>query len=925
MKFDKRKSKATIVSLFLMLTIAFTLVAIPNANAQDLVMNPETNTVILHQVIDIDLNGPSSYIENVTLWVKYPGRTAFTYINGYPTEPGGDLDVYDFDFNETGAFELKWALPPTFAIESNVEIVTCIELQDLPPRTSYAYVGAVPNPVGVGQEVLIHVGITMNLMLYPQGWEGLSITIEKPDGTTDTISGIRTDSTGGTGRVYVPNIEGNYIIQTHFPEQNTTATNRGAGIPAGTRVLASDSRKLTLVVQTDPVAIYPGNPLPTQYWTRPIDAQLHEWAPIAGNWVDQDTNLKAPYNDDAPETAHILWTKELLRGGLGGGEFGPQSFECGDAYEGKFSSSAIVAGILYYNRYESRMPTQEVVAVDLHTGEELWCRPLIDPESGRERRMDFAQMFYWDAWNYHAIFAYLWETSGSTWNAYNPLTGDWIYRMENMPSGSTQYGPKGEIYRINVNEGQGWMSQWNSSRCVQPQPGRSSGDGSWRPHGNTFDASERGEDWNVTIPVLPGSAYRYAVGDRVVGSAMVSSGGYRSDAIGVTQIIHWALSLEVGREGTLLYQKTWNAPSSWVANNVSLVRAAGSIEDNLIVYWSKDLQQFWGFSTDTGDYLWGPTEPQNYLDFVGMREYIAYGRLWALGMSGIMHCYNATTGELLWTSSADDPFNQVLWANDWSIRSLFFADGKVYMGNSEHSPVDPKPRGGPFVCMDMETGEEVWRANGLFRQTDWGGRAIIGDSIIATMDTYDQRIYAIGKGPSAISVTASPEVSVHGSSVLVKGMVTDISPGTEEYARTARFPNGVPAVSDEDMSEWMLHVYKQFERPADVTGVDVVLSVLDPNNNVYDIDTATSDSSGMFSFLFEPEVPGKYTVIATFAGSKSYYGSFGQTAIGVEEAPLPPIPAEALVLPPTESYITAATVAIIIAIAIVGLLILRKR
>jgi hypothetical protein len=909
-----------------MFAMAFSLVALPAVNAQNLIMNPETNLVQLHQTIDIDLNGPNSYIANVSLLVKYPGRADFTYIGGYPTTSSGDLDIYDFDFNETGNFELKWALPPDFTVESNVEIITCVA--ELPPTTwaTVAYLGATPNPVGVGQEVLLHIGITQHLGLYTMGWEDLSVTITKPDGTTQMLTGVRTDSTGGTGRIFVPPVEGNYTLQSHFPEQQTTDTNRAAGAPIGTIMLASDSRKITLVVQTDPIPYYPGNPLPTEYWTRPIDAQLHEWSPISANWVDEPSNLNALYNDDAPETAHILWTKELLRGGLGGGEFGPQSFECGDAYEGKFSASAIVAGILYYNRYESRMPTQEVVAVDLHTGEELWCRPLIDPESGRERRMDFAQMFYWDAWNYHAIFGYLWETSGSTWNAFNPLTGDWIYRMENVPSGSTQYGPKGEIYRINVNEGQGWMRQWNSSRCVQPQPGFSSGDGSWRPHGNTYDASERGEDWTVTIPVLQGSAYQYAVGDRVVGSEIVRTSQYfGAGGVGVTEIIHWGLSLKPGDEGRLLFNTTWKAPADWYATNQSISRAGGSIEDGLIVYWSKDTQQYWGFSTETGEYLWGPTERQNYLDFLGLREYITHGRLFSQGMSGIMHCYNATTGELLWTSSADDPYNQVLWANDWNIRPLFFADGKIYMGNTEHSPVDPKPRGGPFVCMDMETGEIIWRANGLFRQTDWGGRAIIGDSIIATMDTYDQRIYAIGKGPSATTVTASPKVSVHGSSVLVEGMVTDISPGTNDAALTMRFPNGVPAVADESMSEWMRYVYKQFERPADAVGVEVALCVLDPNNNYYECGRTTTDEDGFFKLAFTPEVPGEYTIVTTFAGSKAYWPSNAKTAINVDEAPLPPIPAEALVLPPTESYITAATVAIIIAIAIVGLLLFRKR
>jgi len=216
----------------------------------------------------------------------------------------------------------------------------------------------------------------------------------------------------------------------------------------------------------------------------------------------------------------------------------------------------------------------------------------------------------------------------------------------------------------------------------------------------------------------------------------------------------------------------------------------------------------------------------------------------------------------------------------------------------------------------------------LFRQTHWGGLAIIGDSIIATQDTYDQRVYAIGKGPSSTTVAAAPKVSVHGDSTLVEGMVTDISPGTEEYGLRARFPDGVPAVSDANMSDWMLYVYKQFARPDDVIGVEVVVSVLDPNNNVYEVGRTTSDASGFYSCEFTPEVPGKYTVIASFAGSEAYYGSFAETAVSVKEAPTAtpeptPTPASA-----SELYLVPGIAGIIVAIAVVGALImlmLRKR
>jgi hypothetical protein len=256
---------------------------------------------------------------------------------------------------------------------------------------------------------------------------------------------------------------------------------------------------------------------------------------------------------------------------------------------------------------------------------------------------------------------------------------------------------------------------------------------------------------------------------------------------------------------------------------------------------------------------------------------------------------------------------------------VFITDGKIYLAHSEHSGNNPKARGAPFICLNATTGEEIWKINGAFRTTDWGGKPVIGDSIIASFNTYDNRIYAIGKGPSATTVTAGPEVSVEGNSVIVKGMVTDISSGTEEYALRTRFPSGVPAVADENMSDWMKYVYMQFARPADTVGVEVVIEVLDPNNNPYEVGRATSDANGFYSVAFTPQVPGKYTIYATFAGSKAYYGSSAETAINVESAPAatpPPTPTPA---PMTDTYVLSTGIALLIAV-IVGfaLLLLRK-
>jgi hypothetical protein len=207
------------------------------------------------------------------------------------------------------------------------------------------------------------------------------------------------------------------------------------------------------------------------------------------------------------------------------------------------------------------------------------------------------------------------------------------------------------------------------------------------------------------------------------------------------------------------------------------------------------------------------------------------------------------------------------------------------------------------------------------------GAGSVADGYLVYLNTYDMQIYSVGKGPSSTSISASPKVSVYGSSVLVEGSVIDTASGTKQDEQAARFPNGVPAVADENMNAWMEYVYMQKPKPENVKGVEVVVSVLDPNNNFYEVGRTTSDASGMFKLMFTPEVPGEYSVTARFEGSESYWPSQAQTSIGVSDAPTPSSQPET-VIPDNTSTIIGAAVAIIVAIAIVGAvlaLMIRKR
>ncbi|MGD6807956.1 MAG: hypothetical protein ACQCN4_13480 [Candidatus Bathyarchaeia archaeon] len=835
--------------------------------------------------------------------------------------------------------------------------------------TAYAFVGARPNPVGVGQEVLIHFGITAPTQNATESYKGITVTITKPDNTTVTLGPFTTDSTGGSGTIYIPETVGEYTLQTHFPAQwyNFSGTGTFGPVNSRTYYSASDSEKLTLIVQEDPIPQYPAVPLPTEYWTRPIDSQNRAWYTISGSWLYASGGLSGSdvpnrlifNNDDAPDTAHILWTTPLTMGGLVGGDVGittssnqgPVGFGTGDAYEGVWSSRLILAGKLYYATYAQGMlsstTAQPVIyhCVDLHTGKELWAKTFLNNQS-----IAFGQELYYQGFNYMGAFSYLWVTTGgyslfgyagpATWYAFDAYTGNWAFTIKNPPSGTLMRDENGALHILVIDQTNGWMADWNMTAFIEASAtGYYVGGGSWGNvvNGMTFDAgantqaAKEAYSWNVTIPKnLPGSVQAAYFNDRVVGSNL--GGGFGASAAPST-VSMWGISLKDGQEGQVLFNKQWASPSHWVSGNETISWATFSEQSKIGILWSKELRQHYGVSLETGDLIWGPTPSQYYLDIyegsVLTSHLVAYDKLYACGVAGILYCYDVKTGDLLWNYSAKDPYTESMFSSNWWIGITFITDGKLYIGSGEHSPNQPLPRGAPFLCLNATNGDVVWRVNGLFRQTGWGGLAIIGDSIMATMDTYDMRLYAVGKGPTAMTVSAPENTQEFGAEVLVKGTVMDISPGTKEDGMVERFPNGVPAVSDECQSDWMLYTYKQFARPTNATGVPVVISVFDPNNNIYEVGTTTSDSAGFYSFAFTPEVPGKYTVIASFPGSAAYYGSSAETAINVAQEPAPTSEPSQAPVSLADQYILPGIIGIIVAIVIVGLvlglLVTRKR
>ena len=196
------------------------------------------------------------------------------------------------------------------------------------------------------------------------------------------------------------------------------------------------------------------------------------------------------------------------------------------------------------------------------------------------------------------------------------------------------------------------------------------------------------------------------------------------------------------------------------------------------------------------------------------------------------------------------------------------------------------------LAINCTDGTLVWKV----LQYSSTASCTIGDGYLISWNSFDNQIYSFGKGPTVTTVSASPKVSVQGSSILVEGTVIDSSGGTTQDIITTRFPNGLPAVSEDSMEAWMEYAYMQQIKPTSTTGVEVTLAIVDSNGNYRTIGTTTSDADGFFSYNWTPDIEGKYTIYATFAGSESYYPSHAVSAFAVDQKPTTPT------LQPTQTH-----------------------
>jgi len=813
--------------------------------------------------------------------------------------------------------------------------------------TTVAYLSFTPNPIGVGQSLLVNIWSSPG-MYHAFFMCDYKVTIEDPDGNQEvrTMDSYLGDATAWFE--FVPDQAGTWRLKfeqpgTYLPVgiyDDRPGQPPGGFFDIGNYTLLesvwykpSSTEWQELTVQTDYVLSWPQYAPPTDYWTRPVEVELREWTKYIGNWpwssviyypggrILYPGNYKYTPYVTAPNTAHIAWKRLGAIAGLVGGGYGyealtgvsyqPDIIFQGRAYEDYVKPGT--GGTTYWRCYDIRtgelyweMPAQTVTTMG-------FFGPSVTAVVPTAISYDLGTIEVPGAEAREGFTAVLVGVVGGRLYKWNPWTGAItlnVTAMSTQTSGAGFFGAGagGWLYNDPYT-----LSIQNIGNFTAPNYRLIN----WTTSGSTSTFANRIMN-NITWPFSSLGTADFDEG--------VAVNGMWADPPGPQWCIGhdmWAVDLYTGG---ILWESHTNDTVEENVQSFSTVtvdrgKVAFGAHGRHWTCWklrAEEPTRLW-ISEQTA-YPWGawfPYATASY-DFNETK-----GAIITSTYEGV-YAIDWDDGSIIWHyTDPSVPFEGPYGATPF-FSGVQIADGKVYAWNTEHTPSAPITRGWKIYCIDVNTGKLIWKCGTP------GSPGAIADGYLTVASTYDGYMYVYGKGKSATTVSA-PETTVPlGTPVLIKGTVLDQSPAQPD----------TPCVSKDSMTLQMEYLHNQqpitgIWQNETITGVPVILTAISEDLDVIDLGTVTTNGYyGTFSHAWTPPEEGVYTIMVSFNGDDSYGSSTAATAVSVGPAP-PTSPSEEDIQAVVHAEIPAdntpmllglmAAVAVAIVIGIVNLWALIKK
>ena len=302
------------------------------------------------------------------------------------------------------------------------------------------------------------------------------------------------------------------------------------------------------------------------------------------------------------------------------------------------------------------------------------------------------------------------------------------------------------------------MQVWNTTQAIlDSHPEIGNWYWRWRPFLNYTHDGRLGFSLNASIASIlgprnsivnqTGTIQAIREGDIVI----VGTPG-RNDARGTVQGTLWGLNLDPtkGAIGSTRWTTTFTPPkandaypnSTYLDETSAPTLHAVDPEDGVFCFYERVTERRWGYDLQTGQLLWGPTEPEAQFNYYGMSSNIYQGKLLSYGYAGVLIAYNITTGTILWNWSAPSyGLGETFYPNT-PLSLGCIVDGKAYMYTTEHSPSVPLRRDAHIWCIDLTTGKLLWA------DACWSNGIAAADGYLVSLNLFDNQIYCYGKGPA---------------------------------------------------------------------------------------------------------------------------------------------------------------------------------
>ena len=580
-------------------------------------------------------------------------------------------------------------------------------------------------------------------------------------------------------------------------------------------------------------------------------------------------------------------------------------------------------------------------AFDINTGEIEWSQVIQSAGVSVGSIPLVGQIYRLDSVNQVGLHAYLWSMTGGKWSMFDAFTGEWIMDFVNATGGgvAVQEQGTGNIMYYMLDSSAGWMAAFNLTKCYdqgeQVLGSRNAGvftyqsdeiyaangvyGAQFRPRDGAANDWMAGIEWNVSVPIET---------DPVNGPVRPPSISWgKVDEAGTYMVAEslWNDPVLAPRDTKMLYgywigdnpRKLWGPVT--IETSITTSRAIGA---GAYVINNPYNRTYLAFDLDTGAKLWESDQMSfPWGAYADLNPVIAYGNLYASCYDGLW-CFDMATGKEVFHFTSGDAGTETPYGT-WVGRSggVVVADDKCYWTTGVWHPVAVMQRGDKMFCVDAHTGDHIWNITGMYDS------AVTANGVTIGFNMYDNTFYTYGKGPSKTTVSVSPSVVEAGQSALIEVMVTDESAAAKTPEALGKYENGVPAMSDRDMTAFMEFLYMEKSLPTNMIGVPVSLQAVAPDGNIIDIATTVyTDANGKLQYMWTPPSKGTYKILATMCTTDSFWPSWDEAGLGVTEAhPAGPIepeeptptPEEPTPEEPTGGVVISTEIAILIAVVVI--------